>query len=179
MKLAAAVVALSLVSAPALAHPGGQTLSCHSLAGAKRTVELSLSRMNGKGWATPAFTMTIDGTAHDFTSDDEMMTFGETVHDSPRGVIRVTADNRENTAATSFGGFTVTAIRRSVKAYDRDGHRVYATAASASQDACYDSNGKAVFRAVFRGWLHDATHDVKLDAQVLECTLEYDSGMAC
>lgn len=168
-------VALLLVSATADAHPGGHHLTCTSEKGAKQSVQLDLSRMNGVGWAGPSFTITVDGTAHEFTTDDEMQSFGSTTHDSPHGVIVVTADNRADTAATEHGGFTVKAIKRSVKAYDVDGKRVRSSAAATDDDGCYDSNGKATFRARFRGWIGGD----KLDAQILDCELDYDSGMAC
>jgi hypothetical protein len=178
MKTILLIAAMTLSSVSAYAHPGGHQLTCTSRKGAKQVVKLELTRMNGTGWAPPSFTITVDGTAHTFTTNDDRMSFGSTTHDAPLGVVLVTADNREDTTAAAHGGFSVTAIPRTVQAFDTDGkHMTWSI--DDENDSCHDTNGKAVFRAVSRGWLEDGAGRTALDAQVLDCVLEYDSGMAC
>jgi hypothetical protein len=180
MKRILATVALLLVPVTAHAHPGGHTLVCTSKKGAKQSVKVELSRMNGIGWAGPAFSITVDGAEHDFSTEDEMLSFGETVHDAPLGIVHVTADNSEDKTATTWGHFTVTAIPRTVKAYDSDGkRRKWSLADERADPSCYDSNGKATFRALFVGGLGDSSGSTDLDAQILDCELAYDSGMSC
>jgi len=178
MKTILVVAAVAVVPVSASAHPGGHTLTCKSLAGAKPVVALELHRSNGTGWFGPSFTITVDGAAHDFTTADPMLSFGSTTHDAPLGVILVTADNSEDTTATARGGFTVTAIPRTVQAFGADGKRAQ-WRIDDENDGCHDSRGKARFRAAFRGWLKDGAPETDLDAQVLDCELDYDSGMAC
>jgi hypothetical protein len=119
-----------------------------------------------------------DGVAHEFTTDDEDKSFGSTTHDAPLGVILVTADNGEDTTATAHGGFTIKAIPRTVKVFDNEGKRV-TWRIDDENDECHDTNGKALFRASFRGWLNDGTAASTLGAQLLDCELDYDSGMSC
>jgi hypothetical protein len=178
MKTILLVAGMALVSVSARAHPGSNHLTCTSRKGAKQVVKVELERANAPGLAPPSYTITVDGVAHAFTTDDNLKTLGSTMHDSPLGVIIVSGDNSDDSSATAYGGFSITAIPRTVKAYDHEGKRV-AWSIDDEANSCHDVAGKALFRASFRGRINDGTAAPTLHAQVLDCELDYSSGMAC
>jgi len=112
------------------------------------------------------------------SGSDEMNQYGETYHDSALGVILVTADNSTEKNTNTEGNFSVMAIPSSVKAVDSDGTPMK-WSIQAEKDECNDSNGKAKFQGVFHGFLNSGKKNIDLDTQVLDCELDYDSGMAC
>lgn len=180
MKQFIASITLMLTSTLAVAHPGGHHLECKSAAnsGSTQKIEFKLDRSNGTGWFAPDITVTIDGAAHKMTTPDEMKSYGETNHDSPLGVITVSADNSRDKKAAVSGSVSVLAIPATVKAYDTEGNLVQWNIQQ-EKDECNDSNGKAVFQGIFRGYIIDGKKNINIDTQVLDCELTYDSGMAC
>jgi hypothetical protein len=185
MKKLLATIALSLISASAFAHPGGHTLTCKSASksGSKQNVQFLLSRANAVGLVAPFYSVTIDGKKTEFKPEDEMKSFGETYHNSPLGVITVTATNREDEKASALGNFSVVAIPNSVKAFDPRG-KLVKWRFNNEKDACYDANGSAQFKGIFHGYLYikgssDQNQKPDLDTQIMDCELTYNSGMAC
>ena len=48
------------------------------------------------------------------------------------------------------------------------------------KDECYDTNGKATFNGIFRGFLQQGEgKQLELGPVLMSCKLEYNSGMAC
>jgi hypothetical protein len=185
MKNLIAALALILTSTSAFAHGGSHHVACHSAAesGSKQYVEFSLNRANGVGLVGPAFTVGVNGKRTSFQTDDEMKTFGETTHNSPLGVIMVSATNDDQEGTDTHGRFTLTAIPSTVKAFTADGKR-NKWSLKAEQDECNDANGSAKFKAIFRGNMNtklpgDKYSDTTVEVQILDCEMEYNSGMAC
>lgn len=183
MKKLIPVLMIALTSTAAFAHPGSNTLTCKSArnSGSKQNVQFELHRMNGPGWVSPEFSVSINGKKYEFKPEDETKSYGDTIHNSPLGVIMVTADNSADEAATISASFNVTAAPSTVKAFDNEGKPVKWTLRSEA-DECNDSNGKAVFKGVFKGYLLNRQKDssvLNLDPQIMDCTLSYNSGMAC
>jgi len=164
----------------ALAHSGSNTLTCKSAknSGSKQMIQLSLSRGNTAGLAAPTISMKVDGQAYTLDTPEDTLSYGETFHNSPLGVVRVTAENYNDNAAAIRGGFSVVAIPSTVRAFDNQGHPVKWSLKS-EKDECNDSNGKATFQGVFHGDLNANKKDVSVEPQILDCELVYDSGMAC
>lgn len=172
-------LSLCFFSTTAFAHPGGHSLVCKSLPNAKRKLELSLARSNGTGWYPPSFSIAVDGKKHEFTTDDEMKTFGSTFHNSPLGVIVVTADNSgDDQDGTRFGYFQVVGIPSTVKAYDPQGKRIK-WSPELEKDACVDANGKATFKGMIRVEFREGQDSFELEGEPMNCELTYNSGMAC
>ena len=180
MKQLIASFVLTFATTVAFAYPGGNHLSCKSASnsGSKQVIELSLDRSNGAGWYAPVISMTVNGKKMILDTPDEMNQYGETYHDSALGVILVTADNSTEKNTNTEGNFSVMAIPSSVKAVDSDGTPMK-WSIQAEKDECNDSNGKAKFQGVFHGFLNSGKKNIDLDTQVLDCELDYDSGMAC
>ena len=180
MKNLIATLVLTLTSTVALAHPGGHKLMCKSTAqsGGKQVTEFTLTRSNGINWYAPKFSLKIDGKQFDFASEDESSNYGETFHNTPMGVITVTANNFKEATSVNYGSFSVVAIPNTVKAYDPNGQPVKWNF-NDEKDECYDTNGKAKFKAIFKGSLRTDRKDIPVDTEYMDCELEYNSGMAC
>jgi hypothetical protein len=181
MKNLISTLILTLVSSAALAHTGGHTLTCKSAAksGSKQVVEFVLHRANAERVYAPEYSITINGKKFEFTTDDDMKNYGETYHNSPLGVISVTADNyyEENSVNTAF--LRVTAIPASVKTFDSAGKLVKWNFKDEKKDDCYDMNGKATFKGILKGQINSGEKSVPVDTQIMDCELTYNSGMAC
>lgn len=177
-KLIAALIFASLSSA-AFAHPGSNKLVCKSAtnSGSKQKLELSLQRSNGKGWYAPIISLTVDKKKFEFTTPDDNNNYGDTFHNSPLKVILVTVDVPVNDN-TNAGFLSVTAIPETVKAYNHDNKPVK-WSLKAEKDDCNDSNGRATFQGIMRGFLRATDTEVDVEAQVMDCELSYNSGMAC
>jgi hypothetical protein len=173
-------IALFFTSTTVFAHPGGHSLTCHSSArsGSKQIVDFKLSRMNGPGWVEPGYEITIDGKTYAYQGTSENFSYGDTFHNSPLGVINITATNAEENLPENNSFFRITGIPSTVQAFDSDGNKVVWDIKD-DQDECYDTNGRAVFQGVIHGWLDDHGNSIEFDTQVLDCELTYDSGMAC
>jgi hypothetical protein len=180
MKNLISTLVLTLVSSAALAHSGSNTLTCKSAAksGSKQVVEFVLHRANSEHSYAPTYSITIDGKKFEFTTDDDMKNYGETYHDSPLGVITVSADNYYETNSVNTGILRVVAMPNTVKAYDSEGKLVKWSMKEEETD-CYDRNGKATFKGLFRGFLNSGDKNIPIDTQIMDCELEYNSGMAC
>ncbi len=167
------------LSTPAFAHPGGHKLVCQSAknSGSKQKVQVSLSRANGKGWANPVIEVNVDNKKFELTTPDEMDTYGNTFHNSPLKVVTVTAEVPFDTGITS-GHFSVIAIPETVKAFDIDNNPVK-WSFEAEKDECNDSNGRATFQGIMRGYLYINEEQTDVDTQIMDCELTYNSGMAC
>ncbi len=180
-----AAITIVLSTSNAFAHPGSHGLSCKSAAqsGSNQQLVFTLSRSNGTGWAAPSFSVTVNGQKTDIETTDEMQTYGETFHNSPLGVIRVSANNMNGTQPNEIWA-TVTAIPSTVKAFDSEGKPVKWTFEK-EKDDCSDSNGKAKFKGIIHGTLRtnansaEKATDINLDTQIMDCELTYNSGMAC
>ncbi len=171
-----------LSSATAFAHPGSHTLTCSSANNkAEQKTTFTLNRSNGTGWFSPSIEVTSQGKTFKLQPEDEAQTYGDTVHDSPLGIIYVTAGTLE---AASRSHFSIKAIPQSVKAFDSAGKPVKWNLQSENDD-CNDSNGKAKFKGVFTGFIEankngtEPGTSLKVDAEIMDCELEYNSGMAC
>lgn len=176
-------LALLFASAPALAHSGGHSLVCKSAknSGSKQVVEFELRRSNSTGFMGPSFSITVDGKKTDATTDDIMLGYGSTFHNSPLGLIRVTADNSEDAEAKNNVFVSVTAIPATVKAYNTEGKRVKWTLEQ-EKDDCGDANGRATFKGILRGSIKedkDGPTTTVVEPQIMDCRLVYGSGMAC
>ena len=182
MKKLVAILTLALGSAPAFAHPGGHSLTCKTgkNSGSKQVVEFTLNRSNGTGWFPPSYSITINGKKSVITTEDEMKTFGETFHNSPLGVITVTATNLEEKDPAVRAYFSVLAIPSTVKSYNSEG-KIQTWSFQAEKDDCNDASGKATFRGIFKGFMSTKGSDssAEVDTQILDCELDYNSGMAC
>ena len=179
MKHLLTLLLLSSFSIPAFAHPGGHKLVCQSSknSGSKQKVELSLTRSNGTGWFAPIIEVTVDNKKIELTTPDDMNNYGSTFHNSPLKVITVNADVTFDTGINS-GYFSVIAIPATVNAFDiEDKPAVWSL--EAEEDECNDSNGRATFQGVLRGYLYQNENQIKLDAQIMDCELTYNSGSAC
>lgn len=184
MKTTLAILLLSLTSSIALAHPGGHSLKCKSAkdSGSRQKVEFILARANGGGWSPPEYSLRLDGRLLEFKTEDETKTFGRTIHESPLGVIHVTAENLDEENAPFSSALSLVAIPKTVRAFDTAGKPV-AWKFEEAKNECYDANGKAKFKAMIRGWLRENSQPeskgIPFDSQILDCELEYSSGMAC
>ncbi|MBC7712192.1 MAG: hypothetical protein H7177_02575 [Rhizobacter sp.] len=179
MKQLITLIIFSVLSTAASAHPGGNKLVCKSAknSGSKQKVELSLSRANGVGWVNPTIEVTVDGKKFQLTTPDEMNNYGTTFHNSPLQTIMVTAEvpYEDNVNA---GYFSVVGMPATVKAFDMDGKPVK-WSLEAEKDDCNDSNGSATFQGIIHGNFNVEKTDVNVDAQIMDCVLTYNSGMAC
>lgn len=180
MKNLISTLVLTLVSSAAFAHTGGHTLTCKSAAksGSKQVVAFELHRANDERTWAPTYSITIDAKKYEFTTDDDMKNYGSTYHNSPLGVIVVSADNYYEDNSVNTGLFEITAMPGTVKAYDTDGKLVKWSFKKENED-CYDRNGKAIFKGILKGSLDAGDKNVPVDTQVLDCELTYNSGMAC
>lgn len=185
MKKLITILTLSLVSTAALAHTGAHRLTCASAknSGSKQKVEFQLSRANSAGLIAPVYSVTIDGKKTEYTTDDDMKTLGNTINQAPLGVINITATNYIEEEAPVRGEFSITAIPSTVKAYNADGRRVR-WSFEGEKDSCNYANGKAKFQGIFHGIMTNKNangEDISTpaDTQIMNCVLEYNSGMAC
>ena len=179
MKHFLALFALSFISTTAFAHPGGHTLVCKTakISGSSKNIEISLTRSNGAGWFNPTIEVTVENKKYLLDTPDETNNYGTTFHNSPLKIITLTVEApfEENTTG---GYFSVVAIPKSVKAFDIEGAPVKWSLES-EKDDCNDSNGKALFQGIFRGSIQSLDEEVNVDVQIMDCTLTYNSGMAC
>lgn len=180
-----AAFSLVLATSTAFAHPGGHGLICKSAAksGSKQQLTFTLSRSNGTGWAPASFSVTVNGQKTEINTTDEMKSYGETFHNSPLGVIVISANNMEGTMPNEVWA-TITAVPSTVKAFDSEGKPVKWTFKK-EQDECSDANGSAKFKGIIHGTLRtnanqpEKATDINLETQIMDCELTYNSGMAC
>lgn len=163
------------------AHLGGHTLVCKSPKVAdKSRVVFTLSRGNAEGYVAPKYSYTKGNKKYEFTTENDMLSFGETIHNSPLGVIRATAYNTSDEQASIKSSFTITAIPATVRAFDENGKPIKWSLELEKNSECYDSNGRANFKAVFSGWIEEGAEKFEpVEPQILDCELSYNSGMAC
>ena len=180
MKRLIAILVLSLASTVTMAHPGGHTLTCTSAknSGSKQVIEVSLARSNRTGWWAPKIQITVDGKQYLLDTPDEMNNYGETINDAPLGVVTVSADTSANKEAKTYGAFSVVAIPNTVKAFDEEGKPV-SWKFEDEKDGCSYSNGKATFQGILHGYIGQGQQDIDIDTQIMDCELNYNSGMAC
>jgi hypothetical protein len=180
MKHLSALFIFTIISSSAFAQPGSNTLVCKSAAnsGSKQKLEFYLFRSNGIGWFAPKIEVKIDDHKVQLKTPNEKSNYGLTFHNSPLKVVTVTADvpfkEKQNT-----GFFSVVAIPETVKAFDRENHPVKWTW-ELEKEECSDANGKAKFQGIIHGQLYlDNSERPEIDAQIMDCELSYNSGMAC
>lgn len=172
---------LAFVSTTAFAHPGSHTLVCKSPKNTKLPITVNIHRANGTGWYEPEMTVTVNDKAYNLTATDLSQDYGETFHNSPLGVIRVTANNYVEADPVVLGSLSVVAIPSTVKAFDYEGKPVKWNL-EAEKDECNDTNGKALFKGILHGQVKftgNESSEVSLDGEVLDCELKYNSGMSC
>nr|BDT29710.1 hypothetical protein BHI3_31760 [Bacteriovorax sp. HI3] len=174
MKQLLTLLVFGTLSTAAFAHPGSHRLSCHSAlnSGAKQDVSVFLTRSNGKGWAAPTIKISLNNKEVVLNTPDDMDNYGSTFHNSPLKVVTVTAEVPES------GYFSVIAMPETVKAFDIDGNPVKWNF-EAEKDECNDTNGSATFKAIINGYIYQDGADDKIETQILDCELTYNSGMAC
>ena len=172
-------VASLLFSFAVSAHPGGSHLVCHSRAGSdsEQYIRLSVSRSNGLGWMAPQISVAVNGKEYILDTPSEESMYGETSHDSPLKLIHVSVSVAKNEGMNT-AQLNVQAIPDSVRAYNSRGHLVH-WSLKASQEDCYDSNGKSTFQGIFQGILYSTDGTISFEPQILDCKLVYDPGMAC
>ncbi|WP_413289211.1 hypothetical protein [Bdellovibrio sp. HCB337] len=180
MKHVITSLVLLLISTGALAHSGGHTLVCKSAmnSGSNQVIEFYLHRANYSEDYAPEISVTINGQKHILPTPHESKPYGQTFHNSPLGVITVTANNYYENKVNLWGGFSVVAIPNTVTAFDTDGKAVKWDF-EAEKDECNDRNGSAKFKGIFHGDLRNKKSDIPIDTQILDCELTYSSGMAC
>lgn len=180
MKKIFVTLALSMASTVSFALPGSHELTCRSTknSGTRQPLKISLARANAVGLWAPKVSITVEGKKHTLDTQDDMVSYGGTFHNSPLGVITVTFSNYNDNTNAVFGGFSVVAIPNSVRAYDTQGRPVKWTFTN-EKDDCHDAAGRARFHGIFRGTLNSHGKDVPLETQVLDCELTYNSGTAC
>ena len=169
----------TILTPPAFAHPGSSTLTCKSQKDfkSKQAIEIFLKRANGLGWGSPIIDVTINKKLTKLSTPDDMSNYGETFHNSPLKVIRVSVAVGESEKSNS-GHFSVVAIPESVKAFDQAGNAVK-WSLKTENDECYDVHGKAVFKSIIRGYIKESESRTEIEAQILDCTLVYSPGMSC
>lgn len=174
-KLIWVITLIILVTVQSFAHPGGHSVSCKSIpAKGSKSIEFSLARANGLGWGPPSWTVVVDKKKYEFEPKDEMKGYGDTIRDVPLGVIYITADNNGD-GEKNQGSFSLMGIPSSVKMNGLPPKWSFKN----EKDECYDSNGKATFNGIFRGFLKQGEKDLDLGTVMMSCKLEYNSGMAC
>ena len=179
MKHLIIITIFSILSKPVFAHPGSSTLVCKSVdkLGSKTMLEVLVKRDNGIGWGSPTVEIKVNGKLTTLSTPDDMNNYGETFHNSPLKVIRVTVV-APDADELNTGIFSVVAIPETVKAFDKAGKPVK-WSLKAENDECYDVQGKAVFKGIIHGFIHHDDLQTQLDSQVLDCTLTYNPGMSC
>lgn len=179
MKHLIIITIFSILSKPVFAHPGSSTLVCKSVdkLGSKTMLEVLVKRANGIGWGSPTVEIKVNGKLTTLSTPDDMNNYGETFHNSPLKVIRVTAIV-EQSEGSNYGAFSILAIPQSVKAFDKTGMPVK-WSLKAENDECYDVHGKATFKGIIRGFIQNSDSQTQIDAQVMECSLIYNPGMSC
>lgn len=179
MKLLIPLIIFAAVSTSAHAHPGGHTLVCKSAknSGSHQEVEISLHRSNGIGWYAPVIEISIDNQKIALTTPDDASNYGTTFHNSPLKVIVINAEVPYERNANT-GGFSIAAIPETVKSFDNQNQPVIWSLKD-EKDECNDTNGKATFQGILHGFLRANDSDIDLDAQIMDCELSYNSGMAC
>lgn len=167
------------LSTPVLAHLGTSSLVCKSSinSGTKQSLDIFVKRANGIGWGSPIIEVTLNGKKIVLNTPDDLNNYGETFHNSPLGVIRVTVIVPESEEVHS-GVFSVVALPQTVEAFDQDG-KLLEWSLEAENNECYDVHGKASFQGVFRGHLQSGDLKTQIDAQVMDCTLTYNPGKSC
>lgn len=180
MKLLLSIFALALMTQTAFAHPGSHSFVCKSASnsGSNQMLEVLIKRMNGVGWINPTIEMKLNDQLHTFTTPSEMSNYGETFHNSPLGVITSSVEVPFE-PETVNGHFRIVAFPKTVKAFDPEGNPVEWKFED-EQDECYDTNGSAKFQAIINGYINYEKSDfIKIETQVLDCELNYNSGMSC
>lgn len=180
MKILIPVILLAALSGTAHAHPGGHLLVCKSAidSGSKEAVEISLRRSNGTGWFAPQIDIKIDAKQFRLTTPKENSNYGVTFHNSPLHVITIDAEVPFMSNKKNSGYFSVIAMPNTVKAFDYNNNPVE-WSLEAEKEECNDTNGRATFKAIFHGYFHNFSEEVRPEIQVLDCELTYDSGMSC
>lgn len=180
MKLLIPLILFAVISNNAHAHPGSNTLICKSAknSGSQQNLAITVARANGKGWINPTIALDVNEKNFELTTPDENNNYGETFHNSPLKVITVTVDVPYEETSNN-GQFSIIAIPSTVKAYDKENKPMKKWTLKAEKEGCNDSNGKATFQGYIRGNLSVENKDIQIDTQILDCTLEYGSGMAC
>lgn len=170
---------LTIISHSVFAHPGSSTLICKSAQALlpKQNVEVFIKRANGTGWGSPIIEVSVSGVKTVLSTPDDMSNYGETFHNSPLKVIRVTAIVPDGEESNS-GIFSVVAMPQSVEAFDREGNPVN-WSLKAEDDECYDVSGKSIFKGIIKGQFKKEANETQIDSQILDCTLSYNSGMSC
>jgi hypothetical protein len=171
---------LSLVSSIVMAQPGSHALTCKSAkhSGSHQIIEISLRRSNSVGFAAPSILMKVDGATYKLESPDDMKSYGDTFHNSPLGVIQISANNYDEENAAVRGSYSVVGIPSTVRAFDEEGNPVK-WSLKKDLDFCFDSNGKAVFKGVLHGDIYVNEKLISIEPQILDCELIYNSGSAC
>lgn len=179
MKQLIAFFILSLASHNAYSHTGKSQLICKSAknSGSTQSVEISLIRSNSLGYSAPIIDMTIDNQKFKLTTPNEMKSYGTTLHNSPLKVIAINVEVPSKTSANT-GYVSVLAIPETVKAYDIDNKPVQWSLES-EKDECSDANGRASFQGIIHGQVNANSSEIRVDTQIMDCELTYDSGMAC
>jgi hypothetical protein len=183
MKLLLSIFALALMSQTAFAHPGSHSFVCKSVnnSGLNQKLEVHIKRMNGVGWIHPTIEMTLNDQLHTFTTPSDESNYGETFHNSPLGVITSSVEVPYE-EATVNGHFRIVAMPKTVKAFDYEGNPVEwkLEDEQGEEGECYDSNGSAKFQAIINGYFNfQKSEFIKIETQILDCELTYNSGMSC
>ena len=172
------LAAISFLSSTAQAHPGSHTLICkgNKTQTAAQDVTFSMKRVNAIGWGAPAFSLQVAGKEIKLDSPDENKFYGDYINDAPIGLIYITAAN----SAYEKNNYHVSikAIPNTVKAVDTNGKAIKWNIKD-ERDTCYNSNGKATFQGIFSSDVTTNGQSSSVQPMLVQCTLDYSSGMAC
>lgn len=180
MKTLLTLIVLSTLSTASFAHDGSHTLICKTInnSHADQSLEIYLKRPNSaQGYAAPEISVTINKKRFILKTPSDLKSYGKTFHNSPLKVITVNVDvpYAQNIISAEFD---VTAVPSSVKAYDYENKPIQWSIES-EKDECHDSTGRATYQGILHGYLNNKGDMIKLETQILDCELTYNSGMAC
>ena len=185
MKIGALITFCLLATAgTAFAIPGGSNLICDTAANStsKQKIHLEVHRVNSVGDLAPAIEFSLNNKKYPILTPNINKQYGETIHDAVLGVVVVTADTTSTNQKNKIR-VQVMAIPGTVKAFNSNGTPAKWDLADEDGGECIDGYGKANFQGVFTGTLETAPSTdnswVPLDNQIMDCTIDYNTGSAC
>lgn len=156
---------------PVLANPGNYTVVCHAKT-AEQHIDFSIQRMNDVNWQPPKFFLKINKKTFNLPSPDSSQNYGQTIKDIPLGLIYITATHllsQKNNYNLELKG-----IPDSVKSSPKTKWSL-----KQEKNQCYDKNGHASFQAILSGSIVECGKTTELQPTLLQCTIDYNSGMSC
>jgi hypothetical protein len=163
-------IGLVFFCTPVLANPGSYTVNCQ--AKTPHAIKFSITRMNDINWQAPKFSLNMDKKQFKLSSPDASKTYGETVKDIPLRLIYLTATNM------SYPKNNYTLVLKGIPNSVKSNSKVK-WSLQQQKNPCYDKNGNASFKSILSGQVTNNGKTTKISPTLLQCTIEYDSGMSC